>query len=33
MRGTIEGVIYFADGSHLEFTERIALEKRRFVKK
>ncbi|MBO0857867.1 MAG: hypothetical protein J2P21_05310 [Chloracidobacterium sp.] len=26
-------VIYFADGSRLEFTERVAIEKRRLVKK
>lgn len=32
-RGTIEGVVYFADGSRLEFTERVAIEKRRPVKK
>jgi hypothetical protein len=31
-RGTIEGVVYFADGSRLEFTERIVIEQRRPVK-
>ncbi len=33
MRGTIEGVVYFVDGSRLEFTERVAIEQRRPVKK
>jgi Family of unknown function (DUF6516) len=32
-RGTIEGVVYFADGSRLEFTERVVIENRRPVKK
>jgi len=32
-RGTIEGVVYFADGSRLEFTERVVIENRCLVKK
>lgn len=32
-RGTIEGVVYFADGSRLEFSERIVIERRRPVKR
>jgi hypothetical protein len=32
-RGTIDGVIYFADGSRLEFPERVVVEQRRLVKK
>lgn len=32
-RGTIEGTIYFADGSRLEFTERIVIERARPVKR
>ena len=28
----IEGVVYFADGSRLEFTERVVIEQRRPVK-
>lgn len=32
-RGTIEGIIYFADGSRLEFTERVVIEQGRPVKK
>jgi len=32
-RGTIEGVVYFANGSRLEFTERVVIEQRRPVKK
>jgi hypothetical protein len=32
-RGTIEGVVYFANGSRLEFTERVVIEQRRAVKK
>jgi len=32
-RGTIEGIVYFADGSRLEFTERVVIEERRPVKK
>jgi len=32
-RGTIEGVVYFADGSRLEFSERIVIEQRRPVKR
>jgi hypothetical protein len=32
-RGTVEGVLYFADGSRLEFTERIAIERARPVKR
>jgi hypothetical protein len=31
-RGTIEGVVYFADGSRLEFTERVVIEQRRPIK-
>jgi hypothetical protein len=31
-RGMIEGVVYFADGSRLEFTERIVIEQRRPIK-
>ena len=31
--GTIEGVVYFADGSRLEFTERIVIEQSRPVKR
>ncbi len=31
-RGTIEGVVFFADGSRLEFTERIVIEQRRPIK-
>src|SRR5262245_37055706 len=30
--GLIEGVLYFADGSRLEFTERVVIEQRRLVK-
>ena len=30
--GLIEGVLYFADGSRLEFTERVVIELRRLVK-
>src|SRR5262249_3994379 len=30
--GLIEGVVYFADGSRLEFTERVVIEQRRPVK-
>jgi hypothetical protein len=32
-RGTIEGVVYFADGSRLEFTERVTIENHSPVKK
>jgi len=32
-RGSIDGVIYFAEGSRLEFTERVVVEQRRLVKK
>ncbi len=32
-RGTVEGVIYFADGSRLEFTEKIVIESSRPVKR
>jgi hypothetical protein len=32
-RGTIEGVLYFADGSRLEFTEKIVIESSRPVKR
>lgn len=32
-RGTLDGVIYFADGSRLELTERIAIERSRPVKR
>ncbi|MCG3161497.1 MAG: hypothetical protein JMDDDDMK_02680 [Acidobacteria bacterium] len=32
-RGTIEGALYFADGSRLEFTERIVIENARPVKR
>jgi hypothetical protein len=31
--GLIEGVLYFADGSRLEFTERVLIEKSRPVKR
>ncbi|HKQ74540.1 MAG TPA: hypothetical protein VJ810_12690 [Blastocatellia bacterium] len=31
-RGTIEGVVYFPNGSRLEFTERVVIENRRPVK-
>ena len=30
--GLIEGVIYFADGARLEFTEQVVIEQRRPVK-
>lgn len=33
LRGAIEGVIYFADGSRLEFTERVVIERNRPVRK
>ena len=32
-RGAIEGVIYFADGSRLEFTERVVIEQGRPIKR
>lgn len=32
-RGTIDGAVYFADGSRLEFTERVVIEQRRAVKR
>ena len=32
-RGTIEGTLYFADGSRLEFTERVVIERARPVKR
>jgi hypothetical protein len=32
-RGTIDGTIYFADGSRLEFTERVRIENGRPVKR
>lgn len=32
-RGTLDGVIHFADGSRLELTERIAIERSRPVKR
>ncbi len=32
-RGVVEGVFYFADGSRLEFTERIVIESARPVKR
>ena len=32
-RGMIEGALYFADGSRLEFTERIVIENARPVKR
>jgi len=32
-RGTIEGILYFADGSRLEFTERIVIERGRPMKR
>lgn len=32
-RGTVEGTLYFADGSRLEFTERIVIESARPVKR
>lgn len=31
-RGLIDGVVYFADGSRLEFSERVFIEKGRLVK-
>lgn len=31
-RGLVDGVVYFADGSRLEFTEKVILEGSRFVK-
>lgn len=31
-RGVIEGVVYFADGSRLEFSERVIIEKGRPIK-
>jgi hypothetical protein len=33
MTGTIDGVLYFYDGSRLEFTETVAIERRRLVKR
>ena len=32
-RGTIDGVLYFADGSRLEFTERVVIENAKPVKR
>lgn len=32
-RGTVEGTLYFADGSRLEFTERIVIERARPIKR
>lgn len=32
-RGTVEGAIYFADGSRLEFTERIVIDRARPIKR
>jgi hypothetical protein len=32
-RGTVEGTLYFADGSRLEFTERIVIERARPAKR
>jgi len=32
-RGRIEGVVYFADGSRLEFNERVVIDQSRSVKK
>lgn len=32
-RGTVEGTLYFADGSRLEFTERIVIERARPMKR
>jgi hypothetical protein len=32
-RGTVEGALYFADGSRREFTERIVIERARPVKR
>lgn len=32
-RGTVDGVLYFADGSRLEFTERVLIERARPVKR
>lgn len=32
-RGTVEGTLYFVDGSRLEFTERVIIERARPVKR
>ena len=32
-RGTVDGTVYFADGSRLEFTERIVIERARPIKR
>jgi len=32
-RGTVDGTVYFADGSRLEFTERVWIERGRPVKR